>query len=314
MQYLGGPGRLPWVASMWLPYTPEQKSEFVALAELYSGAREAFRSVAAASRWQRTPGSRAAADWDAIVARRPALSPGGESLMTGLCHHYLYAAGEQLGALSALYAANEVLLSPNVIARCAVEHAAHIVWVLGAPGDGVDERLARTFLEELADAEHAKTTAGHLIGKAHPEYRQRLANWKELKADVTQAFPAPTTDHEGRPRILGQGLPRPEEVVVEMYGRLTPALPEKQRQGIYDLLSNHVPGTDARIVGASAPGYLHRLVAASGAASGIQRARMSASQGCPAQLPFIRSRDAAERRFSANPSGGGPRLVERRVP
>jgi hypothetical protein len=135
------------------------------------------------------------------------------------------------------------LLSPNVVARCAVEHVAHVAWVLGEQADNAEERLARVLLEELVGAEHAKITARHLVGKTHPEYLDRVASWKELKADLARVFPTPTADDTGRPQLLGFVLPRPEAIVVALYGRLTPPLPEKQRQGVYDFLSNHVHPT-----------------------------------------------------------------------
>jgi hypothetical protein len=228
---------------MWLPYPPEQRAEFSSLAELYASGRRAFRNVVSASGWVPAPGSQATLDVDAIAGYTARLRPGSEFFITRLCHDYLYAACEQLGALAALYEANEVLLSPNVVARCAVEHVAHVAWVLGEQADNAEERLARVFLEELAGAEHAKITAGHLVGKTHPEYLDRVANWKEVKADVARVFPAPTADDTGRPQLLGYVLPRPEAIVVASYGRLTPPLPEKQRQGVYDFLSNHVHPT-----------------------------------------------------------------------
>lgn len=226
----------------WLPYTYEQRSEFAALASLYAAARTAFREVAASSRWAATPGSTAAADHDALATRE--LMPGMDLLITGLCHDYMYAACEQFGAMWALYQANEVLLVPNVIARCAVEHVAHVAWVLGPSTDGVDQRHARALLEELAGAEHAKTTAGHLIGKSSSDYGERYAHWKELKAVAKRAYPDLTSDPAtGKTVICGYTLPRPEKIVTAVYGYLTPPLPEKQREGIYDFLSNHVHPT-----------------------------------------------------------------------
>lgn len=226
----------------WLPYTAEQMEEFAVLASLYAGVRDAFREVAARHRWVATPGSAGASDRHALAAR--GLMPGMELLIAGLCHDYMYTACEQFGALSALYRANEVLLAPNVVARCAVEHVAHVAWILGASTESVEERHARALLEELAGAEQAKTTSGHLIGKSSPEYRARLERWKRLKTEAKRAYPDFTSDPvTGNPVICGSTLPRPERIVTAVYGSLTPALPEKQREGIYDFLSNHVHPT-----------------------------------------------------------------------
>lgn len=170
--------------------------------------------------------------------------PGIELLIAGICHDYMYAACEQFVALAALYHANEVLLAPNVIARCAVEHVARIAWILGAPSESVDERFARALIEEVAGAEQPKTTAGHLIGKTNQEYRARRQQWNLVKTEAKRVYPDFARHPvSGRPTIRDMTLPRPEEVVTAVFGRLAPPLPEKQREGIYDFLSNHVHPT-----------------------------------------------------------------------
>jgi hypothetical protein len=60
------------------------------------------------------------------------------------------------GALAALYGAEEVLLSPLVLARAAVENAAHTIWILGSPKDDAQERFAGAFLDAMFGAEQAK--------------------------------------------------------------------------------------------------------------------------------------------------------------
>ncbi len=154
-------------------------------------------------------------------------------------YDYLYAAGELVGALAALYAYNEVLFAPNVLARSAVEHCAHIFWVYGKPGDSAESRVARVFLEELASAEYAKMNAGRLFGKGSEEHKRRAEVFMTLKADAAGCFPAPVADKDGHPLLRGQQLPNPEVVFVQMHEFLNPGQSEPVSKGVYGLLSNY---------------------------------------------------------------------------
>lgn len=49
---------------------------------------------------------------------------------------YLYAASECIGGLAAPYSGEAVLLAAMLLARCAVEHLTHVVWMLGYSAGG----------------------------------------------------------------------------------------------------------------------------------------------------------------------------------
>jgi hypothetical protein len=78
------------------------------------------------------------------------------------------------------YGAEEVLLSPLVLARAALENAAHTIWILGSPIDSAEDRLARAFLDAIFGAEQAKMQSGRLRGKADEEHKARSDYYKRI--------------------------------------------------------------------------------------------------------------------------------------
>jgi hypothetical protein len=141
---------------VWVPYTDEQRDQMGQLADLFALISGVYQTAASDAMWMPAAGSTAARDRTEILAR-PELGDGVELLMSGLCHDFSYAAYLQLGALEAMYRANEVLLSSAVLTRCVVEHSARISWILGSPGgESLEHRLARAMLEEIAGANRRK--------------------------------------------------------------------------------------------------------------------------------------------------------------
>jgi hypothetical protein len=125
-------------------------------------------------------GSRCDVDRAALLGRKPAIAESSEQLITWAAQLYLYAAGEHVGGLTTLYGAEEVLLSPLVLARAAIENAAHTIWILGSPMDSAEDRLARAFLDAIFGAEQAKMQSGRLRGKADEEHKARSDYYKRI--------------------------------------------------------------------------------------------------------------------------------------
>jgi hypothetical protein len=156
---------------------------------------------------------------------------------------HLYAASEVVGGLVALYAGEEVLLSPLVLARSAIEHSAHTVWLLGDRATTPEERLARAFLEVIVGAEQAKMQAGRLTGRGGQTHTGRRDIYKAIKKDVEATFGAPPHDHTGRPQVNGQRMPAPEQMVLEMNRLSSQPLTDDEIHGTYGYLSNFVHPT-----------------------------------------------------------------------
>lgn len=166
-----------------------------------------------------------------------------ERLITGTTQLYLYAASEHVGGLAALYSVEEVLLSPLVLARAAIENAAHTIWILGNPIDIAEDRLARAFLDAIFGAEQAKMQAGRLRGKAGEEHKTRSDYYKRITRDARATFDEPHQDEHGRRLLYGHQLPSPEQIVMAMNRLVSQPLSDELMQGTYGLLSNFVHPT-----------------------------------------------------------------------
>jgi hypothetical protein len=190
----------------FLPYTEAELARFAELAEVYEACRSALRDITLETQSRPAPGSPADLDQRALVGREPPIAETAEMLITWTVQLYLYAASEHLGGLAALYSRPEVLLSPLVLGRCAVEYAAHVLWVLGRPAEDPEDRLARAFLEEIFGAEQAKMQAGRLFEKTSEEHRRRREYYKAVRSDAEASFEPPYQNDTGRPMLRGQLL------------------------------------------------------------------------------------------------------------
>ncbi len=226
-----------------LPYPEEDRARFLELAELYLRCRDAFRDMAAENQTAVAPGSAAAQDRTALLAREPPVATTSERLISHMANLYLYAASEHLGGLMALYAGEEVLLAPLVLARCAIEHSAHTIWLLGDRAMAPEDRLARAFLEVLVGAEQAKMQAGRLTGRGGETHVGRTGFYKGVKEDAKATFGARPYDDNGRPLVNGQRMLAPEEMVLEMNRLSSQPLSDDEVQGTYGYLSNFVHPT-----------------------------------------------------------------------
>jgi hypothetical protein len=226
-----------------LPYPDEDRARFLELAELYFRCREAFRDMAAANRTVVGPGSAAEQDRTALLAREPPVASTSDLLISHMANLCIYAASEHLGGLIALYASDEVLLAPLVIARCAIEHSAHTVWLLGDKATSPEQRLARAFLEVIVGAEQAKMQAGRLTGRGAETHAGRTGFYKAVKEDAEATFGSPPHDDRGRLLVNGQRMLAPEEMVIEMNRLSSQPLSDDEIKGIYGYLSNFVHPT-----------------------------------------------------------------------
>lgn len=222
----------------WLPYADEAQQRFEVLAAAYDACRVSFRELSTASQWEAMPGSAALKDRATLGLHQPPLPDKLDLTISRISHDYLYAASELLSALAALYKAQEVLFAPAVLARSAVEHTAHVMWIIGKSVDSAEDRLARAFLEELAGAEEAKKTAGHLMPKSSPDYRQRAQRFKDIQDDGRKCFDPPLAYNGNRAVLNGVQLPRPHELVISTYLDASPQADAKSAEGVYDFLSN----------------------------------------------------------------------------
>ena len=166
---------------VWIPYADEGHRRFDELAALYLICRKRLQEINIETQMVASPGSVAHRDEHALLSHDPPVPGPALHLITFTAQSYLHAASEHMASLGALYAHQEVLLSPVVLARCVIEHAAHAVWILGGKSKTATDRLARAYLEEVHGAEHAKQQAGDLLGKQSQEYKLRAGHYREVK-------------------------------------------------------------------------------------------------------------------------------------
>jgi hypothetical protein len=225
------------------PFTGAESGRFTELSELYAACRSALRGVTEETQSRPAPNSPAALDMQALVGREPPIAATAEVLIVGIVQLYLYAASEHLGGLASLYAAGEVLVSPLVLSRCAVEYSAHVLWILGDPTEESEDRLARAFLEEIFGAEQSKMQAGRLFDKSSEEHRLRTKYYTAVKRDAEASFDPPHRNDNGRPMLRDHLLPGPEEMVLRMNRAGSRPISDEAMQGTYGFLSNYVHPT-----------------------------------------------------------------------
>jgi hypothetical protein len=228
-----------------LQYSEDERRRFGEFAALFLTCRGTLRQVFEETGMAAAPGSYAQADDRALLERVPPVSDRAAHAILTTVQPYLYAASEQIGALSALYSCDEVLLGPLVLARSAIEYCAHALWILGDPNQEVEARVARAFLDELHGAWQALRQAANQFGKDSDVYLQRLAHYEDIRSAAHEMFEPPYTDPGGRRRLMlgRQRLPSHSEFLVIANRVMGQGLPDDQMRGAYALLSNTVHPT-----------------------------------------------------------------------
>jgi len=227
---------------------PHDDQRLQNLAEVFAACRTALTDTVELSHWRPADGSAAKQHAAALPHPDPAVAdPVGVTgflLVSEAVSTFLLVAAGHLGALAALHACREVHFSPGVLVRAVLENCAHAMWVLGRPGEGPEDLLARAYLEEYLSAEEAKKNAGRMGDKTAEAYQDAAAAYKRLRIEIQARFPGVTpADLAGPPRRLaGQELPGPEGGVKWMYELLSAAagssMNERTAMGVYGYLSN----------------------------------------------------------------------------
>jgi hypothetical protein len=218
------------------PYSRAAVAKFEELTTLYLACRAALYTLVQETDWTPTPGSLAARDQAALTNRQPPLPEDAQYKISGLLYLYTRAASEYLGGLGALYRSHEVLIAPAPLIRSALEHCAAVTWVLRA-GGGVEDRLARAYLEELASAVEANKTSRHLVGRDDPEHQSRADHLTKLRAEAEVVF-GESPLHEGAHVIHGYRRPGPMNMIEFAFGSLGRPVEREVAFGISDYLAN----------------------------------------------------------------------------
>jgi len=222
------------------PFSESDAARFCEFAGLFAQCRQTFRdSVDGTAEWRPSPGSIAAQDREAALRDD---SPFGETnggVPALVAIPFLFVASEQLGALGALYEREEVLVPSATCMRSALEHCAHVLWVLQqADTEPFEQRLARALLEMLRSVEERKIVVCNLFGDNSPE----CAQWKERfvgeKQRIKGSFPGDLTYDGHSPVLLEQKVPGPEAAVAWMFEFLIDTLTTEVGKGVYGFLAN----------------------------------------------------------------------------
>ncbi|HEY3758259.1 MAG TPA: hypothetical protein VGL37_00740 [Solirubrobacteraceae bacterium] len=221
---------------MSLPsYPGGDARRFAEIAELFASCRATFHDVLRDTQWQPAVGSSALQDIEALSRHDPAYPAGAETKIPRLLFFYMLAASEQLGGVAALYRAHEVLLPPGPLVRNALEFCARANWVLRAPC--LEDRLARTYLEELLSSREAAKTASQLLGKNDERYAKRANAHKDLMQEIDRVFPGELKTGKRGTTLKGNRMPGPGECVTLMYKSVSRPVGASAK-GIYTFYSN----------------------------------------------------------------------------
>lgn len=222
------------------PFSESDAARFREFAELFAECRQAFRdTVNGTNEWRPNPGSIAAQDREAALRDDGQYAESNGGLPALVVIPFLFVASEQLGALGALYEREEVLVPSGACMRSALEHGAHVLWVLQrADIEPFEQRLARASLEMLRSVEERKIVVCNLFGDSSPE----CAQWKERfvgeKQRINGSFPGGLTYDGHLPVLLEQKMPGPEGVVAWMFEFLVDTLTTEVGKGVYGFLAN----------------------------------------------------------------------------
>lgn len=226
-----------------LQYSDEERERFADFASLLLTCRKVLRQIMEQTQMKPAPGSAADDDVGVLKDRRPDVHPRVPLLIPITIETYLYAASEQVGALAALYAQEEVLIGPLVLGRSAIEHCAHALWILGDGHDErVDARVARALIDELYGAREARKQTEGLAGEDSDDYRHRQATLDDFEAAAISMFGNPIRVKQ-QYRLGGQCYPGHRNLIVEASRVAKVGLPDRVIRGTYALMSNSVHPT-----------------------------------------------------------------------
>lgn len=236
-----------------LQYQREEKERFKAYSTVMFGCRQTCRRLLEeTSGLQAAAGSLADRDRRQLGSRQPSPPDGiRDVVLGGTVGPHVYAAGEYLGAVSALYAAEEVHLAPMVLARTLIEHCAHVVWILGDRNDPAESRLARALLDLVNGLEQTEIYAKQFRGPGSPQHMAEKAHTAALRTAAHAIFPPPykVADANGhkRPAFGVELLPGSAAMVAQAVRLMSSSLDESQALGTYALLSTSVHATPNEI-------------------------------------------------------------------
>lgn len=226
-----------------LQYSGEERERFADFASLLLMCRDVLRQVMEHTQMKPRPGSAADHDITALAGRSPEVHLRVPLLIPITTETYLYAASEQIGALAALYAREEVLIGPLVLGRSTIEHCAHALWILGNGRDEpVDGRVARALIDELSGAREARKQTEGLVGKDSDDYRHRQATLEDFEAAALGMFGEPIRIKQ-QYKLGGQQYPGHRDLIVEASRVTQLGLPDAVIRGTYALMSNSVHPT-----------------------------------------------------------------------
>jgi hypothetical protein len=209
---------------------------------------------------QPLPGSRGDQDRRELQARRPRPPDNVLTVVMGsTVGPHVYAAAEYLGALSLLYAREEIHVAPMVLARTTIEHCAQAIWILGSADSTCESRIARALLDVINGLEQVEQYAAQFRGEASPDHRRRKELTEAFRTDAHRLFPPPyelrpSTGGRKRPALGSEHFPSHTQMVMSAVGLMSTSLDEQQARGTYGLLSASVHATPNEIVDLVAQG------------------------------------------------------------
>jgi hypothetical protein len=222
------------------PFSDDDAAKFREFAGLLAQCRQAYRDTFnETNEWRPSPESIAARDREMALRDDNPHADGEGGLPALVVNAFLYMASEQLGALSALYNREEVLVSTPTCTRSALEYCAHVVWVLQrADTEPFELRLARASLEMLLSVEERKKVVCNLFEDDSAE----CTKWKERftgeKQRIKASFPGGLTYDRHLPVLLEQKVPGPEAAVAWMFEFLIESQTTEAGKGVYGFLAN----------------------------------------------------------------------------
>ena len=226
-----------------LQYPDEERARFADFSTLLLICRGVLRQIMEETQMKPALGSAADDDTRVLINRRPEVHPRVPLLIPITTETYLYAASEQIGALAALYAREEVLIGPLVLGRSAIEHCAHTLWILGHGQDEqVEGRVARALIDEMSGAREARKQTEGLAGRDSDDYRQRQATLEDFEAAAVSMF-GEAIRVKQQYRLGGQTYPGHRDLIVEAGRVAKVGLSDRVIRGTYALMSNSVHPT-----------------------------------------------------------------------
>ena len=226
-----------------IQYSDYERERFADFASLLLICRTVLRDLMEQTRLEPTSGSAADRDVQELTARTPAVHPMLPQLVAMTTQMYLYAASELIASLAAAYAQEEVLYGSLVLARSAIEHCAHVIWILGPGGaEPVEGRVARALLDELNGATQALRQTDGLAGKDSADHDYRVEKVLQFEEAARELF-GETIQVKKRYHLGGRTYPGHKALVVHASAVAKTNLSDEVIAGTYALMSNSVHPT-----------------------------------------------------------------------